>query len=136
MPLIPINPQELGAPKGYSNGMLGPPGGQILFVAGQIGWDGDQHMVSGGFAPQFRQALHNVVAIVRAAGGAATDIGRLTIYVTSKAEYEDDLGAVGKAYRDVMGRHYPAMALLEVADLLEPGALVEIEATAVLAPKR
>ena len=129
-----INPEQLGAPRGYSNGMLAPAGGRLLFVAGQVGWDGAQRLVEGGFVPQLAQALANVVTVVRAAGGSSEDIARLTIYVTSKREYGDHLKAVGEAYRAVMGRHYPAMALVEVSGLLEPGALVEIEATAVLPP--
>lgn len=134
MALTAINPEELGAPRGYSNGMIGPAGGRILFVAGQIGWDGERQVVPGGFGPQFRQALDNVLVVVKGAGGEASDIARLTMYVTSKQEYVDALEDVGQAYRALMGRHYPAMALLEVAGLLEPGAVVEIEATAVLAP--
>ena len=126
-----INPTALGAPKGYSNGIL-MRGGAILFVAGQIGWDENQRIVEGGFAPQFARALENVVAVVREAGGEPTHIGRLTIYVTHKQEYLDQLAEVGAAYRATMGRHFPAMALVEVSALLEPGAKVEIEATAVL----
>lgn len=132
--LVPINPEELGAPRGYSNGILAPAGGRLLFVAGQIGWDRAQRLVEGGFVAQFAQALANVATVVRAAGGAPTDITRLTVYVTDKQEYREHLKAVGEAYRAVIGRHYPAMALVEVAGLLEPGARVEIEATAVLAP--
>lgn len=131
--LTPINPEELGAPRGYSNGMLAPAGGRLLFVAGQIGWDGSQRLVEGGFVAQFAQALANIVSVVRAAGGEAADIARLTVYVTDKSEYGRELKAIGEAYRAVLGRHYPAMALVEVAGLLEPGATVEIEATAVLA---
>lgn len=127
-----IQPAGWASPKGYANGLLAPAGGRLLFVAGQVGWDAEQRMVDGGFVAQFRQALANVVAVVEAAGGRATDLGRLTIYVTDKRAYEGDLKAVGAAYRGVLGRHFPAMALLEVAGLVEPGALVEIEATAVL----
>lgn len=127
-----INPEALGAPRGYSNGVLFR-SGAILFVAGQIGWDERQRIVDGGFAAQFHQALRNVLAVVKAAGGAPESIGRLTIYVTSKQAYLDALSHVGVAYREAMGRHYPAMALVEVTALLEPGALVEIEATAVVA---
>ena len=130
--LVTINPAELGAPRGYSNGVLGPVGGRILFVAGQIGWNEDQELVSDDFSSQFRQALENVVAVVEAAGGEPTHLGRLTIYVTDKGLYLDQLEAVGAGYREVMGRHFPAMALVEVKSLLEPRALVEIEGTAVL----
>jgi enamine deaminase RidA (YjgF/YER057c/UK114 family) len=119
-------------PKGYNNGVLAAPG-RLLFVAGQIGWDEREKLVSELFLPQFRRALENVVAVVRAAGGAADDVCRVTIYVKDKAQYTADLKAVGLAYREVMGRTWPAMSLVEVRDLLEPGALVEIEATAVIA---
>lgn len=129
-----VDPRELGAPRGYSNGMLGPAGGRVLFVAGQVGWDGAQRLVGPGFVEQFERALANVVAVVRAAGGAPESLGRLTLYVVDKEEYRSRLVAIGEAYRRVMGRHYPAMALVEVAGLLEPGARVEIEGTAVLPP--
>ncbi len=128
----PINPAELGAPSGFSHGMLAPAGGRLLFVAGQVGWDGAQNLVGDSFVDQFAQALANVMSVVREAGGGPEHVTRLTIYVTDKREYVDDLKAVGAAYRGAMGRHFPAMALLEVAGLLEPGAKVEIEATAVL----
>lgn len=118
-------------PKGYSNGVLAAPG-RTLFVAGQIGWDEQEKLVSGEFLPQFRRALENVAAVVRAAGGAPDDVCRVTIYLTDKRQYVADLKAVGLAYREVMGRTWPAMSLVQVADLLEPGALVEIEATAVI----
>jgi enamine deaminase RidA (YjgF/YER057c/UK114 family) len=129
--MTPINPSRWGAPKGYSNGILCGPG-RLLFVAGQIGWGPDQTLVGDDFVAQFRQALANVRTVVEAAGGAPNHVGRLTIYVTDKAEYTADLSAVGAAYREVMGRHFPAMALVEVKGLLEPGAKVEIEATAVV----
>lgn len=128
----PINPAELGAPSGYSHGILAPAGGRLLFIAGQIGWDAEHRLAGPGFVEQFGRALANVVAVVRAAGGAPEHLGRLTIYVTDKRTYLADLGAVGAAYRRVMGRHYPAMALVEVAGLLEEGAQVEIEGTAVV----
>ncbi len=131
-PLEPVNPESLGAPKGYSNGMLAPVGGRLLFVAGQVAWDRDQRIVCPDFPGQFGRALENVVAVVRAAGGGPEHLARLTIYVTDRREYLADLKAVGAAYRAVMGRHFPAMALLEVKALLEPGAKVEIEGTAVL----
>ncbi len=130
--LLPINPIELGAPRGYSNGMLAPAGGRLLFVAGQIGWNEEQELVGPDFTRQFRQALRNVAAVVKTAGGEPRHVARLTIYVANKQLYLDRLEAVGKAYRGVMGKHYPAMALVEVKSLLEPAALVEIEAIAVL----
>lgn len=126
-----VNPDSLAPPRGYSNGMvLG--GGRMLFVAGQIGWDAESRIVSDDFAAQFAQALDNVLDVVREAGGAPEHIGRFTIFVTDKKTYLAAAKAVGVAYRERMGKHYPAMSLVEVADLLEEGALVEIEATAVL----
>ncbi len=127
-----IAPAELGAARGYSHGVLAPAGGRILFVAGQIGGDAAGRVVSGDFTAQFEQALRNVVAVVRAAGGEPRQLARLTIYVTDRSEYSAQLAAVGEAYRRVVGRHYPAMALVEVRGLLDPEAKVEIEATAVL----
>ncbi len=128
----PINPAELGAPRGYSNGMLAARGAQMLFVAGQVGWDEKQRIVGDGFAEQFARALENVVTVVREAGGRPEHLARLTIYLVDRREYLAALEEVGTAYRGIMGRHYPAMALLEVKALLEPGAKVEIEATAAL----
>lgn len=129
----PINPVSLGAPIGYANGILAQPG-RLLFVAGQIGWDAEQNL-DPDFATQFAQALDNVMTVVRAAHGQASDICRLTVYVTDKQAYLKALKQIGRAYRAIIGRHYPAMALVEVADLLEEGAQVEIEATCVI-PER
>lgn len=129
---VPINPESLGAPKGYSNGMIGPPGGRVLAVAGQIAWDGEQRIVSADFDAQFRQALSNVVAVVQEAGGAPEHVLSLTIYVTDKHEYLGTIKGVGAAYRELMGKHFPAMALVEVSALLEDEAKVEIQALAVL----
>lgn len=126
-----INPESLGAPRGYSNGILAQPG-RLLFVAGQIAWDREQKLVSDDFGEQFGQALANVVAVVKAAGGTVEDLCRLTVYVTDKQAYIAALKEIGAKYRAVMGRHYPTMALVEVADLLEHGAQVEIEGTAVV----
>lgn len=128
----PIHPAELGAPSGYSHGMLAPPGGRLLSIAGQIGWDADRRLAGPGFLEQFERALANVLAVVRAAGGGPEHLLRLTVYVTDKRDYLGDLKAVGAAYRRVMGRRYPAMALVEVAGLVEDGAKVEIEGTAVV----
>lgn len=128
-----INPDELGVPRGYSNGVLTPAGAQILFVAGQIGWNRNQELVSESFVEQFEQALRNVVAVVTAAGGVPENLARLTVFVTDKQEYLADLEAIGQAYRRVMERHFPAMSLVEVQALLEAGAKVEIEGTAAIA---
>jgi enamine deaminase RidA (YjgF/YER057c/UK114 family) len=131
MKMTTINPASLGPPKGYSNGVLAE-GGAILFVAGQIGWDNQQRLVSDDFAEQFSQALENVLTVVREAGGEATNIARLLIFVTDKQEYLASLKRVGAVYRQVMGNHYPAMALVEISSLVEDLAKVEIEATAVI----
>jgi len=119
-------------PSGYSDGMLVSGPARLLFVAGQIGWDERGRLVSADFVAQFRRALENAVAVVRAAGGGPESIVRLTLYVTDKREYASRLAEVGDAYRAVMGRAYPAMSLIPVPDLLETGARVEIEATAAL----
>lgn len=131
-PLTAINPSDLGAPKGFSHGVLTPPGAALLFVAGQVGWDRHEKLVSDDFVGQFAQALRNIARVVDAAGGTVTQIARLTIYVTDKNDYLADLRSVGQAYREVMGKHFPAMALVEVSALVEPGAKVEIEATAAI----
>jgi enamine deaminase RidA (YjgF/YER057c/UK114 family) len=125
-----VLPEGWSRPKGYSNGMAAR--GEFLAVAGQVGWDTAENLVSAEFQPQFRQALHNVVDVVRAAGGEPAHIISLTLYVTDKREYAADLATVGATYRQIMGRHFPTMALVEVAGLLEPGAKVEIQALAVL----
>lgn len=129
-PLTPVNPAGLAPPRGYNHGMRGS--GALLFVAGQIGWDEGGHLVSTDFVAQFGKALDNVLAVVREAGAEAASIARLTIYVTDKDEYQSRRREVGAAYRERMGRHFPAMSLVEVQALLEDGAHVEIEATAVL----
>jgi enamine deaminase RidA (YjgF/YER057c/UK114 family) len=106
--------------------------GELLFVSGQIGWDGAEKLVSPAFLPQFSQALANVLEVVSEAGGGPTSIVRLVIYVTDKKAYLSQVKEVGEAYRARMGKHFPAMALLEVKSLLEDGAQVEIEAVALL----
>ena len=129
-PLVPVNPESLAKPSGYNNGMKGE--GQILFVAGQVGWNREARLVSDDFVEQFAQALDNVLDVVWAAGGQPESIARLTVYVTDKAEYLRRRRALGEAWRRRLGRHYPAMSLIEVKALLEEGAQVEIEATALL----
>ena len=126
-----INPEALGQPRGYSNGLL-IEGGSLLFIAGQVGWDRESRIVSDDFADQFAQALANVLAVVREAGGGPDNIARLAIFVTSKDEYATRLKDIGTAYRQLMGKHFPAMTLVEVSSLLEHLAKVEIEAIAVL----
>ena len=127
-----INPKSLGAPSGYSNGLLTEAGGKLLFIAGQIAWDEKQKIVSGDFVEQFDKALENVIAVLNAAGGKATDIVRLVIYVTNKIEYRERTREVGNRYQKHMGKHFPAMVLVQVAALLDDAAKVEIEGMAVL----
>jgi enamine deaminase RidA (YjgF/YER057c/UK114 family) len=136
--LSAINPPDWVPPRGYQNGMLAPPGRRLLAVAGQIGWDGAARLVQpaageDAFVAQFAQALRNVLTVVRCAGGDVGDLMSLRVYVTDKRRYLLHSKALGHAYREVLGRHYPAMALVQVADLVEEGALVEIEALAALA---
>jgi len=128
----PINPKSLGRPRGYSNGQLVEPGARLLFIAGQIGWDENQRLVGEDFVEQFDRALRNLLAVVLEAGGAPGGVARLVIYVTDKREYLARTAEIGERWRALMGRHYPAMALVEVKGLLEEGAKVEIEGTAVL----
>ena len=127
-----INPESLGAPRGYSNGVLADAGGRLLFIAGQIACNEKQEIVSDDFVAQFDRALENVVAVVVEAGGQPADIVRLVIYVTSKKEYRQRTREVGERYRAHMGKHFPAMVLVEVKGLLEDAAQVEIEGTAIL----
>lgn len=125
-----VLPDGWRRPRGYANGMAAR--GELLAVAGQIGWNAEEQFESDDFVDQFRQALANVVAVVDAAGGRATDIVSLTIYVTDKREYIAGIKAVGQAYRDMLGKHFPAMALIGISELLEDRAKVEIQALAVL----
>jgi enamine deaminase RidA (YjgF/YER057c/UK114 family) len=128
-----VNPESLGEPRGWNNGMLAPREGRILFVAGQVAADASGAVPEGiGFTDQFGAALARAIEVVRGAGGGPEHIGRLTVYVTDMAAYRLSVPGLGAAYREHMGRHYPAMALVEVSGLVEPHALVEIEATAVL----
>jgi NAD(P)-dependent dehydrogenase (short-subunit alcohol dehydrogenase family)/enamine deaminase RidA (YjgF/YER057c/UK114 family) len=128
-----INPEELGAPRGWNNGMLAQAGGRMLFIAGQTARDGSGQTPAADLVSQFDRALGNVLAVVREAGGETADIGRFTIYVTDMAQYRASLKPLGEVYRRRMGTHFPAMALVEVTSLVDAQALVEIEATAVLA---
>jgi NAD(P)-dependent dehydrogenase (short-subunit alcohol dehydrogenase family) len=127
-----VNPEELGAPRGWNNGMLAQSGGRTFFIAGQTARDGSGRVPAADFVSQFDRALGNVLAVLRQAGGEPGDIGRFTIYVTDMAQYRAGLKPLGEVYRRRMGRHFPAMALVEVKSLVDPHAVVEIEATAVL----
>ena len=132
MTLTIINPASLGAPRGYSNGVLTSPGARLLFVSGQVAWDENQTIVSENFVEQFDRALANVLSIVKEAGGLPEQIARLTIYVTDKTQYSAHTHEIGQRYRTRMGKHFPAMVLIEVKGLLDNAAKVEIEAIAVL----
>ncbi len=127
-----INPESLGAPKGWNNGLLAPAGGRVLFVAGQDARDASGNVTVTDIVDQFAQVFDNLLTVVREAGGKPEHIGRLTIYVTDLEAYVTNLKPIGEAYRKRMGRHYPAMALVEVKALMESNALIEVEATAVL----
>lgn len=132
-----FNPKSLAAPRGWNHGLLAPAGGRLLFVAGQIGLEPGETVESGGgaarsFAEQFGAALDHVLAVIRAAGGGPGDLARMTVFVTDLAAYRAARPALGEAWRARFGTHYPAMALLEVRGLVDAGAMVEIEATAVL----
>lgn len=131
-----INPESLGAARGYSNGVLAAPGGALLFIAGQIGWDEQQRIVSKDFVEQFDRALANVLSVVDAAGGTPEHLARLIFYVTDKNEYRAAQQSIGERYRARMGRHFPAIALVEVKSLLEDEAKVEIEGIAVITVKQ
>ena len=123
-----IHPQGWLPAKGYANGILTKDG--TLHIGGQIGWDGNKKFVSDDFVGQMRQALLNIAAIVETAGGQVSDVTRLTWFVTDKKDYLANQAEVGAAYREVFGKHFPAMSMLVVADLIEDQAVVEIEATA------
>jgi enamine deaminase RidA (YjgF/YER057c/UK114 family) len=138
-----IQPEGWSPPRGYVNGVLAPAGRRLLTVAGQIGWDASCRIVQPARAPsgeeledafvtQFRQALGNVAAIVRSAGGEVGDVMSLRLYVTDKRRYLSQARAIGAVYREIFGRHYPAMAAVQISALIEDEALVEIEALAAL----
>ncbi|MEZ0303215.1 MAG: RidA family protein [Hyphomicrobiaceae bacterium] len=125
-----LHPKDWARPKGYSNGVVAD--GRLVFVAGQVGWNANQQFESDDFVAQAEQALANIVAVLAEARAGPEHIVRLTWYVTDKQEYLTRLSDVGRAYRRVIGRHFPTMTLLQVAGLAEDGAKVEIEATAVI----
>ena len=125
-----LQPPGWPRPQGYSNGVMAR--GRLVFVAGQIGWDESNTIPGDRLADQVRQALVNTLAVLAEAGAGPEHVTRMTWYVIDKQEYLASLTDIGEAYRDVMGRNYPAMALLQVSALLEDRAKVEIETTAVV----
>jgi enamine deaminase RidA (YjgF/YER057c/UK114 family) len=125
-----LQPSGWPRPHGYANGVAAD--GRLVFVAGQIGWDETGAFPAEDMAGQVRQTLRNVVAVLAEAGAGPEHVTRLTWYVTDREAYLADPAGIGQAYRDVMGRHFPAMAVVVVSALLEPSARVEIEATAVV----
>ena len=125
-----LQPKNWLPPKGYSNGVVAE--GRQVFVAGQIGWSARGELVSDDFVAQAERALANIVQVLAEAGGEPRHLTRLTWFVTDKPAYVARQKEIGEAYRRVIGRHFPAMSLIVVAGLLELGAKVEIEATAVI----
>ena len=124
-----LQPPGWARPKGYSNGIAT---GKMVFVAGQIGWTGEGKWEAKDFAGQFRQTLKNTLAVLAEAGAGSEHIVRMTWYITDKKEYLGAITEVGAAYRELIGKHYPAMAVVQVAGLMEDAAKVEIETTAVV----
>jgi enamine deaminase RidA (YjgF/YER057c/UK114 family) len=127
-----VNPTALGRPRGFSHGLLAPPGSRLLFVAGQTAADAHGRIAEHGFTAQFDAALGRVLTVVKEAGGTAAHVARMTVFVTDLEGYMASRPALGEVWRRQMGSHYPAIALVEVSRLVDPGASVEIEATAVI----
>lgn len=125
-----LQPPGWARAKGFSNGIAAT--GKLVFIAGQVGWTGEGEWQARDFAGQFRQALTNILEVLAQANGKPEHIVRLTWYVLDKREYLSSLKAVGQAYRELMGRHYPTMAVVQVSGLVEDEARLEIEATAVV----
>lgn len=125
-----LQPAGWARPRGYANGIAAR--GRMVFIAGQIGWDAQGNLVGADFLTQARQALSNVVAVLAEAGGRPEHLARMTWYVADKREYLDQAPQLGRVYREIIGAHYPAMTAVQVADFVEDGARVEIEATAVI----
>jgi enamine deaminase RidA (YjgF/YER057c/UK114 family) len=131
-----LQPPHWLEPRGYANGIMTEmsPGSRLLFVGGQIGWNSQQEFETDDLAEQVGQTLRNIVDVLKAGGAGPEHITRMTWYVVDKTEYVEALRDIGKHYRDVIGRHFPAMTAVEVADLVEDRAKVEIEVTAVVPP--
>ncbi len=126
-----LQPPDWVKPRGYSNGVA-LRGGTTVYVAGQVGWNKDGKFAEKSFGGQFRQALANIIAVVAEAGGRPEHIARMTWYVVNRNDYFGALGEISAAYRALMGRHYPAMTVIEVRGLMDTEARLEIEATAVV----
>ena len=125
-----LQPQHWPRPRGYSNGIEAE--GRLIFVAGQIGWDDSGQFKANSFAGQFRQALVNTLAVLKEASAGPEHIVRMTWFITSREEYSASLAELGAAWKEMMGRNYPAMSVIIVAGLVEPAAKIEIETTAVV----
>lgn len=125
-----LQPPGWVRPKGYSNGVVAS--GRMVFVAGQVGWDGSEQFRTDDLVGQVRQSLGNIVAILAQAGARPEHIVRMNWYLADQKEYNARLDEIGKAYREIIGPHYPAMTALQVAGFVEHGAKIEIEATAML----
>jgi enamine deaminase RidA (YjgF/YER057c/UK114 family) len=130
MTIETLQPKEWPRPKGYANGIAAR--GRMIFVSGQIGWDGQGQFVSDVLSDQVKQALRNILRVLAEAGADPSHVVRLTWFVLSRDAYLREVREIGAAYREVMGKHFPAMSVVEVSGLVEQRALVEIEATAVI----
>ena len=127
-----FNPDDLGPPRGYNNGLVWSGEGRVLFIAGQAALDRDGRVVDGGFVAQFARCLDRILTVVHEAGGTPEHIGRMTVYVTDMEAYRAARRELGTVWRERLGTHYPAMALVAVRELVDEGAVVEIEATAIV----
>jgi enamine deaminase RidA (YjgF/YER057c/UK114 family) len=125
-----LQPQGWKPAKGYANGVIAE--GRVVFLGGQIGWNEAQVFESDDFIDQFRQTLHNIVVLLAAAGGGPENLVRLTWFITDRDAYLNSQKEMGRVYRQLIGRHFPAMSVVQVVKLVEERALIEIEATAVL----
>ncbi len=125
-----LQPENWAPPKGYSNGVMAQ-GEQMIFVGGQIGWNAQCQFESDDFVAQVKQTLENIIAVLSSAGAGPEHITRMTWYITDKQVYNDNIKEVGSVYREVIGRYFPPMSMVQVAALMEDEAKVEIEVTAV-----
>lgn len=135
MPARILHPSGWSPPIGYANAIVAPPG-RLVFIAGQVGWDAEQHFASAELIPQFEQALRNVLAVLAEAGGEPSDICRMTAYCTDKRAYLEGRRELGRIWRRLMGMHYPAMTMIFVSDLLDAPGKIELEVTAVVPADR